>query len=263
MRVKFTMIKPYGGAAVARGRVRGTRADLWHAGRVKITVPRLRVLLCLLLVGLPAACGTVPSEDSSGQREDCEYVATGQAAKPVTLPKSTGVPVTGTVTFVLKTTEGDVAITMDRVKAPCTVNSFESLAAQGYFDKTSCHRLADSGIFVLQCGDPTGTGTGGPGYSFADETDGSESYTAGAVAMANAGPNTNGSQFFLVWDDSTQLDAMPNYTIFGRMDETSRGIVATIAREGQDGSNPDGTGKPNNPAEIFGVTKITERDGNG
>ena len=112
-------------------------------------------------------------------------------------------------------TEGDVTITMDRAKAPCTVNSFVSLAGQGYFDQTRCHRLADSGIFILQCGDPTGTGQGGPGYQFANETDGTESYTRGVVAMANAGPGTNGSQFFLVWDDSTSLDRVPNYTIFG------------------------------------------------
>ena len=77
------------------------------------------------------------------------------------------------------------------------MNSFVSLARQGYFDRTRCHRLADSGIFILQCGDPTGTGQGGPGYQFANETDGTESYTRGVVAMANAGSGTNGSQFFL------------------------------------------------------------------
>ena len=103
--------------------------------------------------------------------------------------------------------EGDVTITMDRSKAPCTVNSFVSLADQGFYDKTDCHRLADTGIFFLQCGDPTGTGDGGPGYQFANETDGNEKYRRGVVAMANAGPNTNGSQFMLFWDDSSSLDA--------------------------------------------------------
>ena len=88
-------------------------------------------------------------------------------------------PTTGTVKYVLAMTTGKVTITMDRAKAPCTVNSFVSLAEQGYFDKTKCHRLADSGIFVLQCGDPTGTGSGGPGYQFANETDGTETYTRG------------------------------------------------------------------------------------
>lgn len=148
-------------------------------------------------------------------------------------------------------TEGTVRIVLDRVSAPCTVNSFVSLAQQKFFDKTRCHRLVDSGIFILQCGDPTGSGTGGPGYTFADETDSSERYTGGVVAMANAGPNTNGSQFFLVYEDSTQLPA--KYTVFGRMDDASRRVVARMGFEGQDGKNPAGGGKPNNPSEIISV----------
>ena len=192
-------------------------------------------------------------------------------------PPTTHVPDSGKVTYALTLSSGVVKITMDRRKAPCTVNSFVSLASQGYFDKTNCHRLADSGIFVLQCGDPTATGSGGPGYQYADETDGTEKYTTGVVAMANAGPGTNGSQFFLVWDDSqlppsytvfgtfdeksrevvagiaSQLDQTPNYTIFGTMDKAGVDVVAGIASQGQDGSNPDGTGKPNAPAEILSV----------
>jgi len=216
---------------------------------------------------LSAGCGRlpdnrvepVPDDDSTTAGADatagaCEYVPTGEAAKPVNLPPTTGVPTSGSVRYVLQMTEGDVTITMDRTKAPCTVNSFVSLASQGYFDKTRCHRLADSGIFVLQCGDPTGTGRGGPGYQFANETDGTESYTRGVVAMANAGPDTNGSQFLLVWDDSTSLDRTPNHTIFGTMDEAGRDVVATMAAEGQDGSYPDGTGRPNNPSEIIRAT---------
>jgi len=159
------------------------------------------------------------------------------------------------VTYVVETNEGDVTLTMERSKAPCAVNSFESLARQGFFDDTACHRLTDSGIFLLQCGDPTGTSMGGPGYTFADETDGTETYTRGAVAMANGGPNTNGSQFFLIWQDSTGLDATPNYTIFATMDTESVNVVARIAAEGQDGTNPAGGGTPNNPAEIISVKR--------
>jgi peptidyl-prolyl cis-trans isomerase B (cyclophilin B) len=214
---------------------------------------------------LLAGCGQIPRPRLEPVPDDsatgvgtaagaCEYVPTGEAAKPVNPPPTTGVATSGSVRYVLQMTAGKVTITMDRAKAPCTVNSFVSLAGQGYFDKTKCHRLADSGIFILQCGDPTGTGQGGPGYQFANETDGTESYTRGVVAMANAGPGTNGSQFFLVWDDSTSLDAEPNYTIFGTMDSASRDVVATMAAEGQDGSNPDGTGRPNNPSEIIRVT---------
>jgi cyclophilin family peptidyl-prolyl cis-trans isomerase len=221
--------------------------------------------LLVSLVVLVAGCGRIPSTRSEQVSDDatpgggsavgaCEYVQTGEAAKPVNPPPTTGVPTSGSVRYVLQMTEGAVTITMDRAKAPCTVHSFVSLASQGYFDKTRCHRLADSGIFILQCGDPTGTGRGGPGYQFANETDGTESYSRGVVAMANAGPGTNGSQFFLVWDDSTSLNQAPDYTIFGTMDPASRDVVAAMAAEGQDGSNPDGTGRPNNPSEIIRVT---------
>jgi len=238
-----------------------------------ILPPRRLVLLAIMATTLVAGCGVVPptesstpqpsastsselaTEDSSAGADACEYVATGQASRPVNPPPATEVPTTGSVKYVLAMTAGEVTITLDRAKAPCTVNSFVSLAEQGYFDKTKCHRLADSRIFVLQCGDPTGTGSGGPGYQFANETDGTETYTRGVVAMANSGPDTNGSQFFLVWDDSTWLDQMPNYTIFGRLDTASRDVVATMAGEGQDGSNRDGTGRPNNPSEILSAKK--------
>ena len=182
----------------------------------------------------------------------CEYTVSGTAAKPVNPPSADQVPTSGTVRLVLKMTEGPVTLTLDRNRAPCTVHSFESLAQQGYNDGTRCHRLADSGIFVLQCGDPTGTGSGGPGYTFADETDGTEKYPRGTVAMANAGPNTNGSQFFLVWEDTT---LPPSYTVFGTFDAKSRDVIAGIASQGQDGSNPDGTGKPNSPATIESVSR--------
>ena len=209
---------------------------------------------------LLAGCGRIPSTPTQPSLGDglapgeCEYAVSGEAAKPVKLPPTSGVATSGTLRYVLEMTEGSVTLTLDQGKAPCTVNSFVSLARQGFFDGTRCHRLADSGLFLLQCGDPTGTGRGGPGYQFANETDGTESYVRGVVAMANAGPGTNGSQFFLVWDDSTSLNQTPNYTIFGTMDAAGRDVVATMAAEGQDGSNRDGTGRPNNPSEIIRAT---------
>ncbi|MGO1384223.1 MAG: peptidylprolyl isomerase [Arachnia sp.] len=189
--------------------------------------------LAALSLLLGAACGD--ANDSSGDDEmvqamDCEYPMGGDPAKPVDPPPTTDVNNAGAATAVLSLTAGDVEITLDREAAPCTVNSFESLATQGYFDDTACHRLTDTGIFVLQCGDPTGTGMGGPGYSFADETDDSMTYPPGTVAMANAGPDTNGSQFFLVWDDSSVLD--PDYTVFGTMDQAGLDVVAGIAAQG-------------------------------
>jgi peptidyl-prolyl cis-trans isomerase B (cyclophilin B) len=239
-----------------------------------VTLPRRPALATVGLILLPltllGACANMPSPlqrvapsgaASAGPptaaapvasaADVCSYEQTGDPARPVQPPPTAGVATTGTVKYVLKMNEGDVTITMDRAKAPCTVNSFVSLADQGYFDNTKCHRLVDSGIFLLQCGDPTGSGSGGPGYEFANETDAKESYTAGVVAMANGGPNTNGSQFFLVWADSTGLDSTPNYTIFGRMNKASTDVIASIAASGQDGSNPAGGGKPNNPAEII------------
>lgn len=186
----------------------------------------------------------------SGSAAACVYQPTGDPAKPVDPPPAEA-KTTGTETATLDMTEGKVTITMDRSQTPCTINSFESLVAQNFYTDTKCHRLVDSGIFVLQCGDPTGTGAGGPGYSYDDELSGREVYRAGTVAMANAGRATNGSQFFLVYEDSP-LPA--SYTVFGQMDKKSVSIVARMAAEGQDGSGQGGDGKPNNPAEITSIT---------
>ncbi|TYC68387.1 peptidylprolyl isomerase [Streptomyces sp. CB01881] len=125
----------------------------------------------------------------------------------------------GTYTATLDTNCGKVTLTLDAAKAPHTVNSFAFLSGEQYFDHTKCHRLTTGGIYVLQCGDPTASatapgGTGGPGYKFADENLAGATYPAGTVAMANSGPGTNGSQFFLVYKD-TKLD--PNYTPFGKI----------------------------------------------
>ena len=125
-----------------------------------------------------------------------------------------------------------------------------SLAEQGYFDATPCHRLTTQGIFVLQCGDPTGTGTGGPGYSFDDELSGDETYPAGTLAMANAGPNTNGSQFFIVYED-TQLP--PAYAVFGTVDEAGIKIVQEVAEKGTD------TGAPRRRPQDAGRDRVRHR----
>ena len=182
---------------------------------------------------------------------NCTYTAGSTPAKPVDPPNGANVPATGTVAAVILTNEGPVTITMDRAKTPCTINSFLSLAQQKYYDATRCHRLVDNGLFLLQCGDPTGKGTGGPGYSYRDETYATDTYPAGTVAMANAGKNTNGSQFFLVYADTA---LPPSYTVFGHMDAAAIAVLKKIAAEGQDGSISAGGGKPNNPAQIISVT---------
>ncbi|WP_431682065.1 peptidylprolyl isomerase [Kitasatospora sp. KL5] len=139
-------------------------------------------------------------------------------------------------TMSLDTSCGKITIALDAAKAPHTVNSFAFLSNEKYFDHTKCHRLTTEGIYVLQCGDPTGTGSGGPGYQFADENLTGATYPAGTVAMANAGPGTNGSQFFLVYKD-TQLP--PNYTPFGKV-TGGLDVVQNIAAGGVQGGGGDG-----------------------
>jgi peptidylprolyl isomerase len=124
-----------------------------------------------------------------------------------------------TYSATMVTSCGTIVIELDAKAAPQTVNSFVFLADKGYFDGQYFHRL-DTSIDVIQGGDPTGTGSGGPGYAIPDELKGRESYTAGTLAMANAGPNTGGSQFFLITGPAgTNLDGNPNYTIFGHVVE--------------------------------------------
>ncbi|MFJ3924377.1 peptidylprolyl isomerase [Streptomyces sp. NPDC090022] len=157
-------------------------------------------------------------------------------------------------TFALKTSAGDITFEMDAAKTPQTVNSFKSLADKNYFDKTKCHRLTTEGIFVLQCGDPEGTGMGGPGYTIADENldalgkpdgTGRVIYPAGTVAMANTGqPGSGGSQFFLVYKDSPLT---PTYTPFGKIDAAGLKVLEEIAKQGTAGG-PDGA--PKTPVTI-------------
>jgi peptidyl-prolyl cis-trans isomerase B (cyclophilin B) len=179
-----------------------------------------------------------PAEADAGA---CDYRPDGTTpAKPVTPPPAEPA-VSGKIASVIETDAGTFNVALDATTAPCTVNSFVALAKQGYFNDTQCHRLTTDGIWVLQCGDPTGTGGGGPGYSFDDELAGTETYPAGTVAMANAGPGTNGSQFFLVYKDSLGLPA--GYTVFGKLDSASIRAVQTIAANGTANGTPDGAPK--------------------
>lgn len=180
-----------------------------------------------------------------GASADCAYPTGGSAAKPVSAPKTDNgkVPTDPPqVSVSMETTEGNIGLLLDNAKAPCTVNSFISLASQKYFDDTPCHRLTNApGLAVLQCGDPAGSGTGGPGYAFANEYPTTQYppgdpaaqepilYPRGTIAMANSGPDTNGSQFFLVYKDS-QLP--PQYTQFGTIDETGLQTLDKIAAGG-------------------------------
>jgi peptidyl-prolyl cis-trans isomerase B (cyclophilin B) len=197
--------------------------------------------------------GGKPSGTSAPASVTCSYPTSGTASKQATVPPSQPT-VGGTVAATIQTTEGPVAITLDAAHAPCTVNSFVSLATQGYFDNTPCHRLTTSGIHVLQCGDPSGTGSGGPGYSFKDETTGHDTYPTGTLAMANAGPNTNGSQFFLCYGDCSSLDSQPDYTVFGTIGADGLATLKKVADAGEDDANGPGDGHPKDGVKITGIT---------
>ncbi|MCM2392828.1 peptidylprolyl isomerase [Streptomyces albipurpureus] len=162
----------------------------------------------------------------------------------------------------LTSDRGVIEFAMEAAKTPRTVNSFKALAEKGYFNGTKCHRLTTEGIFVLQCGDPKGDGTGGPGYNIPDEdlaalgkpeADTKVAYPAGTVAMANTGqPNSGGSQFFLVYKDSR---LPPTYTQFGKMDAASLKVLQDVAKAGVKGGGADGAPATSVTIKKAAVTK--------
>ena len=193
---------------------------------------------------------------------NCQYPTAQPASKKVDAPKSGKVPTDpATISVSMSTDQGNIGLVLNNAEAPCTVNSFASLAQKGYFDNTICHRLTTAAsLGVLQCGDPSGTGSGGPGYQFANEYPTNQYpkddpalqkpvlYPRGSLAMANAGPNTNGSQFFLVYKDSK---LPPNYTVFGTIDGTGLATLDKIATAGVAGGGEDG--KPATEVKVKSV----------
>jgi peptidyl-prolyl cis-trans isomerase B (cyclophilin B) len=203
-----------------------------------------RILTLALAAPLAlSACALAPAASTpAGSTVTCNYRTTNQPAKAVDPPSTTNVPATGTSTVVLRFAAGDVTVTLDRAAAPCTAHSFESLAQQGWFNGTTCHRMGTQGVHFLQCGDPTGSGRGGPGYWFDDELARTVTpYPAGVLAMANSGPNTNGSQFFVVYQETK---FPPSYTQFGRLDEKGLAVIAGLAAGGTDNAEGPGVGRP-------------------
>lgn len=152
--------------------------------------------------------------------------------------------------FTLVTNCGNIVISSVGAKAPFTMTSIAALAKGGFYNNTLCHRLTTQGLFVLQCGDPTATGSGGPEFTYPDENlpaNKKNNYPAGTVAMANSGPNTNGSQFFLVYANTTLA---PSYTIWGTI-TSGLDIVKAIAKAGAVGGAPDGK-----PAKAIAIQKV-------
>ncbi|SDZ22547.1 peptidyl-prolyl cis-trans isomerase B (cyclophilin B) [Saccharopolyspora shandongensis] len=175
----------------------------------------------------------------------CQYRPDSKGPSKAVQPPANGeVSSKGTVQATINTSQGAIPLTLDRALAPCTVNSFINLSKQGYYNGTACHRIGTEGLQMLQCGDPTGKGSGGPGYTFDDETFPELQYGRGYLAMANAGPNTNGSQFFMVFGEAP---LSPDYTVFGTISEDGLKVIDGIARAGHDGAfepSPGG-GHPN------------------
>jgi peptidyl-prolyl cis-trans isomerase B (cyclophilin B) len=211
----------------------------------------------------PSAAPLPPFKPSADVGANCQYPASPEpAAKQVKPPRTGKVPTDpAQVSASMVTNQGHIGLMLANNESPCTVNSFASLASQKYFDNTKCHRLTTSqGLGVLQCGDPKGEGTGGPGYQFANEYPTDQYppndpkaqqpvlYPRGTLAMANAGPGTNGSQFFMVYKDS-QLP--PQYTVFGTIQPDGLATLDKIAKAGVAGGGEDGA-----PATEVTITSL-------
>ncbi len=193
----------------------------------------------------------------------CNYADAAPSVKPAHKPEQTEVSTTDSPKVTIQTEHGPIGVALNAGESPCTVNSFVSLVQQKFYDGTPCHRLTTGqGLKVLQCGDPAGDGHGGPGYAFANEYptdqfppgDPSASsapvqYKRGVIAMANAGPDTNGSQFFLVYADS---ELPPQFTIFGTVDDAGLQTLDAIAKDGL--RDPAaGDGPPKSPVTMQSV----------
>ena len=202
-----------------------------------------------VVVAGAAAFMVLKQDESTAAGPQCVYMGGAQGSAPKDVGRPPGQPANpGIVQATVKTNQGDLEMQLYGDKAPCTVNSFTFLAQKNFYDKTECHRLTSGGLSVLQCGDPTASGSGGPGYRFANENTDGATYTEGTLAMAHSSqPDSNGSQFFMVYKDS-QLP--PDYTVFGKVTK-GLDVLKKIAKGG---SEPDGDGKPKNKVEIQDVT---------
>jgi peptidyl-prolyl cis-trans isomerase B (cyclophilin B) len=249
------------------------------------------VIAVLAVVGGLWVGGVFSSKPTPPVTESCAWntPANTSALTNVGRPPTSGEPRTGTEPMTLTTDQGTIAISLDLAKAPCAGSSFKYLAGKNFFNNTVCHRLTTSGIFVLQCGDPKGNGSGGPAYQFADENlpalasptaaasasasagasasasasaapsasaPATVTYARGTVAMANSGADTNGSQFFIVYRDSQMA---PNYSVIGTV-TSGLDVVDKVAAGGAVDANGAATsdGKPKIAVTLQTLTVGTE-----
>lgn len=198
---------------------------------------------------------TVPPSSIVGETP-CP-AADGSSARVTTFqaPPPTCVDPAKTYTANVSTNFGDFAFTLNQTLAPNTVNNFVVLARYHYFDNTTCHRIITD--FMIQCGDPTGSGSGNPGYQFDNENpDTIEAYIKGSVSMANAGQGTNGSQFFIATSDTTaQALGTTDYSLFGQVTD---GLDTTISALNALGGDPASNGIPPSQQVVINSITITE-----
>lgn len=225
------------------------------------------VLLTLLGDDEDASIAATPTPSPSAEYSTPDPSETDAEADPTATPDEIGWATSGEApdpslaegrmwTATLTTNVGDIVVELDGESAPQAVASFIALSEEGFFDQTECHRLTTSGIYVLQCGDPLGTGTGGPSYRYGpiENAPADDLYPAGTLAMARVGNDgeSMGSQFFVVYEDSTiPSDAAGGYTVFGQVTE-GLSIVGDVASAGTITGEPDGR-----PAQSVIVNEVS------
>ena len=230
---------PAGNGATASGSNNSVTGILAAMRRLLATT----AIVGIAVVPVLAGCGSSDSSTSTAAA-DTSASASGGAKTWSTQPPMT-IDENATYTATMKTSKGTIAIKLDPKEAPKTVNNFVFLSKQGFYDGLTFHRVIPG--FMIQGGDPTGTGSGGPGYQFADELPAAGKYKIGSVAMANAGPNTNGSQFFIVTgQDGVSLP--PNYSLFGQV-TSGQDVADAISQVPTDQMD-----KPTTPVTIDSVT---------
>ncbi|MEO3823205.1 peptidylprolyl isomerase [Actinomadura sp. B10D3] len=231
-----------GGPPPARGRTARPLLIAGAAAATAVVLAGALVTAVLLMDGdgerAKGGIGTRSPVAGSGSSGPCRYLpATTAKIKQSGTPPATP-PAKRATRADVHTNLGTIVMELDPAKAPCTVNSLAHLAGRKFYDGSRCHRLTtDSSLKVLQCGDPSGSGTGGPSYRFDDESLSSAKYTRGTVAMANSGPDTNGSQFFILYADTRALP--PSYTVFGRV-TTGMEVIDQVAEYGVKDGGTDG-----------------------
>jgi peptidyl-prolyl cis-trans isomerase B (cyclophilin B) len=250
---------------LARRAQRDRRARRWTVAVTAVVIVAGLSVGGVLLAGTSSGTSTTPKATPSASATPsptpttaaepathCVYTAAGTAARKVSLPSSTP-NYKATYTATINTNRGAIVIDLLNSKATCTVNSFVHLAEAAFFSNTPCFRLSTSDPYMLQCGDPTGKGSGGPGYGFANENLTGATYPAGTLAMANVSgvADSNGSQFFLVYKDSP---LPPDYTPFGKI-VSGLNILQTVAKAGYGPPlSSGGGGAPKEKVQIESVT---------